>query len=107
MAAWESKDPDAIAALFTDDATYAYSPWKEPVRGVEAIVADWVADQDPPDSWTAAYTAAYVAGDVAIIKGETTYHEEGHRYANLFEVTFREGRCRSFVDWHMRMPMDT
>ena len=105
VAAWRSNDATLIGALFTEDATYAHSPWKEPVRGVNAIVADWLKDPDPPDSWEAGYTAAYVDGEVAIVKGETTYPSEGHRYANLFEVRLVDGRCASFVEWHMRMPM--
>lgn len=105
VAAWRSNDPDEIAALFAADATYAYSPWKEPLRGADAIVADWLESPDPPDSWEASYTAAYVDGDTAIFKGETVYPAEGHRYANLFEVRLAAGRCVSFVDWHMRMPM--
>lgn len=37
--AWQSYDPQAIGALFAENATYAYQPWDEPVRGREAIVA--------------------------------------------------------------------
>ncbi|MDR9451175.1 MAG: SgcJ/EcaC family oxidoreductase, partial [Acidimicrobiia bacterium] len=40
--AWRSNDPESIAALFAEDATYAYHPWDEPLRGREAIVADWL-----------------------------------------------------------------
>ena len=56
--AWRSYDPAAIADLFTEDATYAYHPWDEGeavVRGRDAIVADWLEEQDPPDSWEAQY----------------------------------------------------
>ncbi len=106
MAAWRSGDRDAIAELFTADATYAHSPWKEPLQGVDAIVADWLAAPDPPGSWEAEYVAAYVSGDVAIVKGTTSYPAEGHRYANLFELRLDEGRCTSFVEWHMRIPSD-
>jgi uncharacterized protein (TIGR02246 family) len=104
VAAWRSRDPEAITDLFTADATYAHSPWKEPLQGVEAIVEDWLAELDPPGSWQAEYEAAYVAGNVAIVKGRTEYPEEGRTYANLFEVEFEDGRCSSLVEWHMRMP---
>ena len=46
VAAWRSYDHAAIGALFADDATYAYHPWDEPLRGREAIVASWLADRD-------------------------------------------------------------
>lgn len=104
LEAWRSSDPAAIAALFTEDATYAHSPWKEPLRGADAIVSDWLAHPDPPDSWVATYGATYVCGDIAIVKGETHYPAEEHSYANLFEVRLIGGRCSSFVEWHMRMP---
>lgn len=104
IAAWRSGDAAAIAELFTADATYAHSPWMEPLRGVDAIVSDWLAQPDAPDSWEAQYEAALVCGDRAIIKGETNYPSEGHRYANLFEVRMADGRCSWFVEWHMRMP---
>lgn len=74
------------------------------MRGIDAIVADWLTHPDPPGSWEARYEVAYIAGDVAIVKGETDYPAEGHRYANLFEVRIVDGRCASFVEWHMRMP---
>jgi hypothetical protein len=72
--------------------------------GVDAIVTEWQRDWEPPDAWSARYQAAYVAGDIAIIKGETSYPAEGHRYANLFEVRLIDGKCASYVEWHMRMP---
>jgi ketosteroid isomerase-like protein len=39
--AWEALDPDAAAALFTEDATYAWGPYEEPMRGRETIRARW------------------------------------------------------------------
>ena len=42
--AWRTYDPASIAALFTEDATYAYHPWdkgEEGVRGRDAIVENW------------------------------------------------------------------
>jgi len=45
--AWETCDPDAVAELFTEDATYAYHPFDEPVRGRLAIVASWLEGKDP------------------------------------------------------------
>src|ERR1700722_770317 len=39
--AWEDLDPDAAAALYTEDATYAWGPYEEPMRGSETIRARW------------------------------------------------------------------
>ena len=29
--AWQTTDPDAIGALFSEDATYSYGPYRDPV----------------------------------------------------------------------------
>ena len=39
--AWERKDADAAAALFTDDATYRSSIFEEPAVGREGVRAYW------------------------------------------------------------------
>jgi ketosteroid isomerase-like protein len=39
--AWEAGDPDAVAALFTADASYHETPFDEPMVGTEAIHRYW------------------------------------------------------------------
>jgi len=39
--AWETRDADAAAELFTGDATYQENPFDEPLRGREAIRRYW------------------------------------------------------------------
>jgi hypothetical protein len=39
--AWEERDPDAAAALFTEDALYRSHPFREPQVGTEGIRAYW------------------------------------------------------------------
>ena len=39
--AWETGDKDLIASLFTEDATYRSSPFREPYRGHQEIRAYW------------------------------------------------------------------
>ena len=36
--AWENRDPEAAASLFTENATYHESPHDEPMRGRSKIV---------------------------------------------------------------------
>jgi len=54
LEAWRGNEPEAIGALFSEDATYAYNPWDEPVRRREAIVVDWLKEPDEPDAWPGA-----------------------------------------------------
>ena len=39
--AWRDRDPDAAAALFTDDSLYRAHPLQEPHRGAEGVRAYW------------------------------------------------------------------
>jgi limonene-1,2-epoxide hydrolase len=40
-AAWETADEDLIVSLFTDEASYRSSPFREPLRGHDEIGAYW------------------------------------------------------------------
>ena len=42
LTAWASNDPADVEALFTADATYRHRPYRPPVVGRDAIVADWL-----------------------------------------------------------------
>ena len=105
--AWQTYDSAAIAALFTEDATYAYHPWDEGdevVRGRDTIVADWLEEQDEPGSWEAHYQPLMVEGQQAVATGTTRY-ANGRYYWNLFVLRFGdEGRCAEFVEWFMTRP---
>lgn len=104
--AWRSYDTEQIAALFTEDATYAYKPWGEPLHGRDAIVADWLDDPDPPGSWEASYRPFVVGDGVAVATGETRY-ADGKAFVNMFVVELDEsGRCQRFVEWYMLHPSD-
>ena|SRR2546428_7637168 len=69
VAAWRSYDPEEIRQLFTEDAVYRPLPYDEPLRGGEAITKAWIADPDPPGSWTADYQAVAATGEVGVGRG--------------------------------------
>ncbi len=103
--AWRTYDEAAIRALFSEDVTYAYHPYDEPERGLDAIVAAWLHDPDDPADWEAAYAPSLIDGRRAIATGETRYHGKGKLYSNLFELEFDDdGRCTRFVEWYMEHP---
>jgi hypothetical protein len=109
--AWKSYDPRAIGELFTEDATYRYQPWGEPVAGRDAIVANWLASPDAPGSWRAKYEPFVVDGDQAVSTGWTDYFAEDgttvdRRYYNVWLMGFdRDGRCSEFVEVFMEPPI--
>ena len=109
--AWRTHDPADIAALFTENASYAYHPWDEGeavVRGRDAIVADWLEEQDPPHSWAAQYQPLMVEGGQAVVTGTTRYTEgKTYYYYNLWVLRFAEGgSCAEFVEWFMVQPSE-
>lgn len=102
VAAWRTNDPERIGALFAEGATYAYHPWDQPLRGREAIVADWLKEPDAPGTWEASYRPLMIDGDRAAATGRTDY-TDGKSYWNLFLLRFApDGRCCEFVEWFMR-----
>jgi uncharacterized protein (TIGR02246 family) len=106
VAAWRASDAERIGALFAADATYAYHPYDEPLRGRDAIVASWLESPDEPGSWEAKYAPALVDGERAVATGETRY-ARGDVFSNLFQLELGDdGRCRAFVEWYVRHPRD-
>jgi SnoaL-like domain len=103
--AWRSYDREAIGALFSADATYAYHPYDaEPLRGRDAIVAGWLDDRDEPGSWEASYSPLLIEGDRAVATGETRY-ADGRTFSNLYVMRFDgDGGCSEFVEWFMEQP---
>jgi hypothetical protein len=102
--AWRSYEPQAIGDLFSAEATYAYHPYDDPLRGREAIVSNWLGDRDEPGSWEASYAPLLIDGDRAIVTGATSY-TNGRRFSNLWVLAFDgDGRCSDFVEWFMEQP---
>jgi ketosteroid isomerase-like protein len=103
--AWRSYDANAIGALFGEDASYAYHPYDEPLRGRDAIVASWRNDDpDEPGAWEASYAPLLLDGNRAVATGETRY-SDGERFSNLFLLRFdADGRCTEFVEYFMQHP---
>jgi ketosteroid isomerase-like protein len=115
VSAWFSYDAEAIGALFSADAEYRYQPWQaEPLRGRDAIVADWLspdgdpAKRDAPGTVEAAYRPYAVDGDRAVAVGDTAYREQPggpieRRYSNAWLMEFdADGRCRSFTEYYVK-----
>ncbi len=105
--AWQSYDPAAIGALFSEEATYRYNPYDEPMHGREAIVASWLEDRDEPNTYAAEYKPLAVDGDIAVANGRSLYYEADgatlkKQYDNIFVMRFDEqGRCVDFCEWFM------
>jgi ketosteroid isomerase-like protein len=118
VAAWRSYEPDAIAALFSQDVAYRYHPYDEPIVGRDAVVASWLGEsegdgassRDQPGTYDASYAPVAVDGDVVVATGTSTYHESAGGplskvYENCFVIRFDDaGRCREFTEYYMKRP---
>src|SRR4249919_746560 len=84
VAAWRSYEPEAIADLFSEDVSYRYHPYDEPISGREAVVASWLGEsddeggssRDEPGTYDASYAPVAVEGDVVVATGTSTYRDE-------------------------------
>jgi ketosteroid isomerase-like protein len=108
VSAWKSYDPQAIGALFSEDAAYRYNPYDEPMRGRSTIVANWLENRDAPNSFAAEYRPIAVDGNTAVAQGRTVYYEADgktvtRQFDNIFVLRFDdEGRCADFCEWFMQ-----
>ncbi len=120
--AWKSYDPDQIASLFAENATYRYHPYDpddEVTRGRDAIVRDWVepegnaSTRDAPGTYDAHYETYAVDGDRAVAFGTSSYWTDASRskldriYYNVFLLRFDDdGRCVDFTEYFLKMGPD-
>ena len=118
--AWKSYDPEAIGALFAENATYRYHPYdpdNHVVRGRDAIVRDWIepdgsaSSRDKPGTYDAHYEAWAVDGDRAVATGTSSYWTDATRselariYYNVYLLRFDgDGRCVEFSESFMKGP---
>jgi uncharacterized protein (TIGR02246 family) len=107
--AWESYDPQAIADLFAEDATYYYHPFdEEPVSGRDAIVANWLENKDKPGRYNGQYHPIAVDGNTAVTNGRSTYYKADGKtiervFDNIFVLRFDDqGKCVEFREWYMK-----
>lgn len=105
--AWRTYDPTQIGILFSEDALYFYSPFDDPLRGREAIVADWLKEPNATGSWEARYVPVAVESNVGVAQGRTRYFQPDgsieRDFDNIFVLHFDEaGRCKRFTEWYMQ-----
>jgi ketosteroid isomerase-like protein len=116
--AWKTYDRDRIARLFTEDVSYRYHPYDEPIVGRDAVADSWLseADQpgastrDEPGTYDATYRAVAVDGDVAVATGSTSYSSApggptSSTFDNCFVMRFDSSdRCSEFTEWYVERP---
>lgn len=102
--AWEQRDPDAAAGLFTEDAVYQWGPFGRRLRGRLIIREAWAEAVETQENIEFGYEVltASARGGIArwwcsadqLDRG-VREHDEG-----IFRLAFDEtGLCTSFEEW--------
>jgi ketosteroid isomerase-like protein len=102
--AWETRDPEAAVALFTEDATYLEEPYAEPFVGRAGVRDYWTrvtATQEDVEFRTG---ETIVAGSRAAVEWWVTLRNGGAdvTLAGEFWLEFDDaGLCRTLREyWH-------
>jgi hypothetical protein len=105
--AWETRNPEAAAALFSEDAKYYETPFLAPARG-QAGVRDYWANATRNQSDVAfSYEILSVSGDRCIARWWATFKRVSSGVTasldGIFLLEFNdEGLCRDLREWWHR-----
>jgi ketosteroid isomerase-like protein len=110
--AWESRDPEAAAALFTDDAKYHWTPFGDPKLGPAGIAAAWreATSRQIEVRFNCEVLAVEGATGIAHWHTRLTRPASGKRVeidGILLAELEPSGKCRLFREWwHSNEKMD-
>jgi ketosteroid isomerase-like protein len=96
---WGARDPERVPEIFSADVTYWRSPYDDPLRGIDAVKAFWLDDDDQFFTMEASVVA--VDGDDAVVRAQVRYGDPVHQeYRDLWVLHFRDdGRVDHFEEW--------
>lgn len=112
-AAWEGQNADAAAALFTDNGTYAWGPFNEPIQSREAIKAAWdYATKGQQENIHFGYETLAVTAERGIARWWVSMKVKSTgvqvRMEGIFLVTLTaDGLCTEFREWWNEDPPAT
>ncbi len=100
--AWRTPGTEALATVFTADASYLQGPYQKPIIGLPAIARMWEDEREGPhEVFQMTSDVVAVEGDTAVARVEVRYGDPVDReYRDLWIMRFAgDGRCRSFEEW--------
>ena len=102
--AWEGRDPEAAAELFSMDARYYWTPFEQPKTGREGIAAAWREATSRQRNVSFAGEVLAVVGDAGIARWHTTLERATtDRRIELDGILVAEfdadSLCRLFREW--------
>lgn len=102
--AWESRDPEKAASLFSEDALYFETPFSEPASGQGGVQEYWAAAVEGQRNVKFFHEVLAVSGHQGIARwwAEFTRLSSGKRAKldGIFLLTFAENNlCRELREW--------
>ena len=101
--AWETRDADLAASLFTRDARYKENPFGEPIIGREAIHDYWATATATQEDIRFAVTNSLHAGYVLIAEWTCDYRDrssgKARQLAGMFFADFYGTQVRAFREY--------
>jgi hypothetical protein len=103
--AWEARDPDAAAALFTEDAVYRSSLFRPAHAGTEEIRDYWARATSTQEGLELRFGDPIVSGDKVAVEWWAVMSDEGEDITLPGCLLLRfapDGRCEELREyWHV------
>ena len=104
--AWRKRDPEAVVAIFTAEAIYRSSPFREPHVGSDGIRAYWEHVTSAQESLDLRFGTPIVESNRAAVEWWAVVTEDGEKttYPGILLLRFApDGRCEELREcWHER-----
>jgi hypothetical protein len=103
--AWVGRDPEAAAALFTEDAVYRSSPFREPHLGSQGIRDYWTRATSTQEELDLRFGEPVVEGRKAVVEWWAIMRDQGAWITLPGCLLLRftdDGRCEELREyWHV------
>lgn len=103
--AWVGRDPEAAAALFTEDAVYRSSPFREPHLGSQGIRDYWTRATSTQEGLDLRFGEPVVEGRKAVVEWWAIMRDQGAWITLPGCLLLRfaaDGRCEELREyWHV------
>lgn len=104
--AWRERDADAVVAIFTEDAVYRSSPFREPHVGSDGIRAYWERVTAKQEKLDLRFGTPVVEVNRAAVEWWAAVEEDGAEttFPGILMLRFApDGRCAELREcWHER-----
>ena len=102
--AWETRDPDAAAGLFTRDATYQEIPFDEPARGYAEILEYWSEGARSQEDVRFSHEVVAVTENEGIASWRANFRRVPSGAQDKLDCIFlvkvnTDGLCTEFREW--------